>query len=267
MHIASLAYRTHLIFPRFDGTIADRGGYLAVHTPANRGYYWGNFLLFSQPPRPGDEDRWPRLFEREFGHDAAVGHQAFGWDAPEGERGAIAAFLDRGYLLDDEVVLTADAVRAHPRAADVTVRPLAGDDDWRAMVELNLASDPRDDGDGTYGEFKHALRTRYRAMVEGGLGTWLGAFAGDTLVGQLGLFPDGELARFQSVETHPEHRGRGVCSTLFAAACRFGLYELGARRLVIAAEQDSTAHRIYLAAGFTERERQLGIYRPPLNER
>jgi len=54
MKVRSLGYRTDLIFPRFDGEIIDREGYLVIRTPTNPTYFWGNFLLFQNPPGAGD---------------------------------------------------------------------------------------------------------------------------------------------------------------------------------------------------------------------
>jgi hypothetical protein len=48
MNLKSLGYRTDLIFASFDGEITDRGDYLAIRSPTNPDFYWGNFLLFSR---------------------------------------------------------------------------------------------------------------------------------------------------------------------------------------------------------------------------
>lgn len=261
MNVESIAYRTDLLFPQYDGEILERRGYVAVLTPANPGFYWGNFLLFPVPPAPGDLERWTRLFEHEFGAHSLVRHQAFGWDSMKGELGAVDPFLRGGFNLVNDAVMTLDALVEPPRRADVTVRPLEGDADWNQMAALNVAGDPRERQKNTYTEFKHRLRERYRAMVEGGLGVWLGAFSGDRLVGQLGLFAGGDVARFQSVETHPDFRGRGICTTLVADACRLGLADL-APRLVLVAEDNSAAKRIYQRLGFEEVGRQVGVFKP-----
>ena len=66
MEVRSLAYRTDLIFPTFDGEIFDRGNYLVIRTPSNPTFYWGNFLLFDQPPSKGDYSRWQEKFVEEI---------------------------------------------------------------------------------------------------------------------------------------------------------------------------------------------------------
>jgi hypothetical protein len=78
LNLRSLAWRTDLIFPAFDGEIIDRGPFLVIRTPSNPSFYWGNFLLFDRPPGPGDEDRWPPLFADEIGTPPSVRHQTFG---------------------------------------------------------------------------------------------------------------------------------------------------------------------------------------------
>lgn len=80
MQLQSLGYRTDLIFPAFEGEILDRGTYLVIRTPTNPSFHWGNFLLFAEPPQPGDFQRWRDLFAREIGTPPQVQHQTFGWD-------------------------------------------------------------------------------------------------------------------------------------------------------------------------------------------
>jgi predicted GNAT family acetyltransferase len=93
---------------------------------------------------------------------------------------------------------------------------------------------------------------------------WFGAFLDDVLVSQLGLVSASPgLARFQSVETHPAHRGRGLASTLVHAASQFGFAELGAQTLVMVADPDYVAVRIYRALGFIDAEIQLQAERGP----
>jgi ribosomal protein S18 acetylase RimI-like enzyme len=258
----SVAYRTDLMFPRFDGRVRDGGDYLVVETPANPGYYWGNFLLFRSPPRADDAERWPATFARELGTPPEVPHVSLGWDGDE--RGEVQPLVDVGYQLIDDQVLAATAVvaPAHPRP-DLTLRPLAGDADWARMNELNRAADDSEGSSPGYDRFKQALRDRYRAMVEAGLGTWLGAFLGDRLIGQLGLFFAPPLGRYQSVETHPDHRRQGVCATLFHHAATVGLTRSGIERLIVVAIDDGPAINIYRAVGFTDAGRQYGLYRTP----
>ena len=77
----ALGWRTHLIFARFDGEVADRGDHVVVRTPHNPTYWWGNFLLYELPPREGDAASWIAAFEGEItALQPASTHLAFGID-------------------------------------------------------------------------------------------------------------------------------------------------------------------------------------------
>ena len=103
-----------------------------------------------------------------------------------------------------------------------------------------------------------------RGLVDAGHGRWYGAFVDDRLVSSMGLFTASPgLARFQSVKTHPEHRGRGLAGTLTHVVGRFGLDELGARTLVMVADPDYLAIRVYRSVGFRDTEVLLQAERQP----
>ena len=100
--------------------------------------------------------------------------------------------------------------------------------------------------------------------TEDGQGQWFGAFLGDRLVSSMGLIRAGEgLARFQEVLTHPDARGRGLAGTLVHHVSRFGFDELGVETLVMVADPDYLAIRIYRSVGFEDTETQLAALAPP----
>ncbi len=53
----------------------------------------------------------------------------------------------------------------------------------------------------------------YRQMFEAGMASWFGAFMDGQLVGDLGVFCEGIVGRYQNVGTHPEYRRQGICFT------------------------------------------------------
>ncbi len=237
------------MFHRFDGVVEERDTYIVVRSPDNPGYYWGNYLLFAQPPAPGDAPRWIEQFRAEMAVNPRVRHLAIGWDSDEA--GAAAELQALGLELHAHPVLATSAPAPEPRPAPgLTVRIVDSDDDWRQVAGVVAALAPELHASPDYARFEEARRARWRAMIEAGLGRWLGAFDGDRLIAHMGIFADGELARFQTVETHPDQRGRGACTQLVAAAIAIGLGELGARTVVLSAEPGQ-AERIYRRAGFT----------------
>lgn len=260
MQIRSLGYRTDLIFSRFQGMVVDRGDHLVIRTPSNPGWYWGNYLLFRDPPGDGALREWTQRFHAEIASRQPAPHVAFGWDSPEGEPGVLEPFLAEGFILNENVVLTADAVAPPPHPnAEVRIRPLATDAEWTQALENQVACHTAAFPLPAYRAFKARQMRDYRRMAEAGLGAWLGAYLDGRLVADLGVFPDGPIARFQAVETHPDFRRRGICGTLVWEGARHARAVLGAERLVMLADEHYHAGRIYESLGFRRTERQLGL--------
>jgi GNAT superfamily N-acetyltransferase len=260
MNVKSLAYRTDLIFPAFDAEISDRGDYLVIRTPANPTFYWGNYLLFDQPPSEGDYSKWREIFSREIGNPPEVIHHAFGWDTTEIEMGVIQPFLDNGYYLEQSTVLTARAEDLIAKGSSgVTIRQLQTEDDWKQSIENQVICRDLIFSEDGYRVFRQRQAKLYRQMATQGLGTWFGAFYGDRLVGDLGIFHNHDLGRYQSIQTHPDFRRRGIAGALVYTAAQFALEQYNLEILVIVAEADSPAERLYKSIGFQFAEYQLGI--------
>jgi len=81
------------------------------------------------------------------------------------------------------------------------------------------------------------------------------------LVGDLGIFCDRELGRYQSVQTHPDFRKRGIAGNLVYQAGVYAYENHDVERLVIVAEADSPAQRLYHSIGFQFTEYQMGIWK------
>jgi len=261
MEIASLGWRTDLAMLEHSGSIVtDRGDHLAVRTPDNPRFWWGNFLLLAEPPRSEEEARhWLDAFAAE--HPTAR-HVAIGVDGVHGDATDLAALEGLGLESDVGSVMTATSVHAPPRPnRDATYRTLESDADWEQQVELSMVGE---DPSAYHREFCTARALAQRGLVERGYGAWWGAFEGDRLLASMGLFTaSAGLARFQNVKTHPDARGRGLAGTLVHRVSRFGFAELGARTLVMVADPDYLAIRVYRSVGFADTERQLQVERQP----
>jgi ribosomal protein S18 acetylase RimI-like enzyme len=260
MDIASLAFRTDLAMLEHSGsTVEDRGTHLVVRTPDNPVYWWGNFLLLGTAPGDADEAReWMAAFEAEF-PDAR--HRTFGVDGSSGGADDLAPFVELGLTSDVSTVMTATSVHEPARPnTEATYRPLESDADWQQQIEVTRAGE-----DERYDvPFVTAQAAAQRRLVDAGYGAWWGAFQGDRLLASMGLFTASPgLARFQSVKTHPDARGRGLAGTLVHRVSRYGFDELGAQTLVMVADPDYLAIRIYRSVGFADTERQLQAERKP----
>jgi ribosomal protein S18 acetylase RimI-like enzyme len=261
MDIRSLAFRTDLAMLEHSGSvIEDRDTHLVVRTPDNPSYWWGNFLLLAEPPADADEaEEWLARFEAEL---PGSPHRTFGVDGPDGGLDDLAPFTELGLEPDVSSVMTATSVHEPSRpATDATYRPLETDADWEQQIELDLAGEE----EGTHSlEFVSARARAERRLVDAGYGAWWGAFEDDRLLASMGLFTASPgLARFQSVKTHPDARGRGLAGTLVHRVSRYGFDELGAQTLVMVADPEYLAIRIYRSVGFADTERQLQSERRP----
>lgn len=259
MDVTSLAYRTDLALLELGGsTVEDRGDHLVVRTPHNPTFWWGNFLLLDGLPAADEHAGWLERFAATF-PDAE--HVALGIDATTADVAALAGFDALGLRADGLTVMTATSVHEPPRPnTDAEYRQLQSDDDWDQSLRLRMGVD--DEGDG--GVFARRKAATDRARTEAGHGAWWGAFVDGALASQLGLLRASPgLARFQQVETDPAYRGRGLAGTLVHRASEYGFAELGAESLVMVAEPDYLAVRIYRSVGFADTETQLQLERPP----
>ncbi|MDX1599963.1 MAG: GNAT family N-acetyltransferase [Anaerolineales bacterium] len=262
--LQSLAYRTDLMLLAFDSQITERDEFWVIRSPHNPRHYWGNFLLFKRPPRPEDKPRWQRLFTEEIGRPPEVEHQVFGWDSAEGELGEVQPFLADGFRLEQVEVLAAEKV--HPPRHynhDVEVRPLSTYREWEQARENQLlVRDPEHEA-RAHRAFLQGQLDRRRAMAGAGWGDWYGAFLDGELIADLGIFGRRELGRYQSVQTHPAFRRRGIAGTLVYEAARHAKVTRGFERLVIVADRDSDAGRLYGSLGFSTVGRAAGLERWP----
>jgi ribosomal protein S18 acetylase RimI-like enzyme len=258
VEVTSLGFRTDLaLLERAGSSIEDRGDHIVVRSPGDPSFCWGNFLLLDHIPGAGRVEEWLERFVAAL-PDAQ--HRAFGFEDAEGTAVDLSGFTDHGLTIEASTVMAATAVHAPPHPNhEATYRALMSDSDWAQSVELlMLCNESREPV--SYRAFITRRATSNRALVAAGHGQWFGAFIDDALVTQMGLVTAGPgLARFQWVVTHPDHRGRGLAGTLIHHVSRYGFGELGAKRLVMVADPDYLAIRVYRAVGFTDTESQLQV--------
>jgi ribosomal protein S18 acetylase RimI-like enzyme len=263
VEVRSLGYRTDLMVRVREGSqVEDRGDYLVLHSPDNPGYWWGNFLLVPSLG-PGEASAWLARFAAEF---PRARHVTFGVDVTDDSGMVGDELAAAGFTAQRLVVLTAGGLRPPPFPnTEATCRPLAGDADWEQSAWLREIALIDEDGVGNDPEFVRSRVAAARALTEAGLATWYGAFIGGELLAQMGIATDApsRLARYQSVETRPDARRRGLAGTLTWHVGTRTLAAGEARTLVIVADPGDVAIRVYRSLGFTDAEYQIGFERPP----
>jgi GNAT superfamily N-acetyltransferase len=261
VRVQSLGYRTDLMLLRLQGSVVvDRGDHLVVRTPANPGFHWGNFVLADQTWVDRPLTDLVRVFRAE--HPQA-GHVALGVDGADGLVWGNDELGECGLEAERSVVMTATEVREplHPNS-EAVLRMLASDADWAAAVDL-LSHDSDGFEPVEYRDFEERRMTARREQRDAGLGGWFGAFVDGEMLCGLGLFTDGSgLGRFQSVQTLESARRRGLAALLVHHASLVGLRDYAIRELVMVADPDYAAIRIYRSLGFVESQIQIQVARP-----
>jgi ribosomal protein S18 acetylase RimI-like enzyme len=261
MEVASLGLQTDLaLLERSGSTIEDCGDHLVVRTPHNPTFYWGNFLVLDRVPPVAEVDEW---LERFVAALPGARHRAIAFDRPDGTVDELVEFAERGLTVDASTVMTARSVQPPPHPnTEATYRAFSSDDDWAQSVTLTLAC--HDGYEKNHLEFVTLRAESNRELTADGQGAWFGAFVDGRLVTQMGLVRAGDgLARFQSVETDPAFRRRGLAGTLVHHVGEFGFAELGAETLVMVADPNDDAIRVYRSVGFTATESALGAELAP----
>jgi predicted GNAT family acetyltransferase len=260
MDIQGLGWRTDLALLEISGsTVEDRGDHWVVRTDDNPTFWWGNFLLLAAPPADAaDARQWLGAFEAAF---PVARHRTFGIDGTAGSVAETSSFVDLGLEAELSSVMTATSVHEPPRPnSGATYRPLESDADWDQQVELTMVGEEI----GYDLEFSEGRARQFRRLVDAGHGQWWGAFEDGRLLSSMGLFRASPgLARFQTVKTHPDARGRGLAGSLVHAISRFGFADLEAETLVMVADPEYLAIRVYRSVGFADTEVQVGVEKKP----
>lgn len=244
-----------------ESELSHDGPVMIVRTPGEPTYWFGNFLIC-----PGDmsADELLKRFSNAF---PASRHICLRFDDPAGSQLEVhGALQDAGLELDiDEVLVSAEPLSDWSVPEGFVIRPIQSESDWGQVIAAQHAIGVEQGyGAGTdHQAYVEARFARVRAQVDAGMGRWFGAFDGDTLAADLGIYVNSELARYQNVETVESYRGRGLCHALVCHAGRWARKSAGSDiPLVIVALADGPAGRIYRHCGFAPKERLISAVKP-----
>lgn len=232
-----------------------------LRTPAEPDFWFGNQLILQgDPPAP---ELAVEAFRKAF-PDAA--HVTLSWDKPERSLAEdLEALAEQGFVIEQDDVLALETPPVPSAApAGFVLREVSSDADWAQVADLKVEIG-LEDGYGEIG-FRRFIDERcagWRRAIAAGEGAWFGAFEGDVLASDLGLFTDGRIARFQSVETSAAYRRRGLCSALVVHALDWLKARAPEAQPVIVAEAEGDAGRLYRRLGFALVERQTSALLKP----
>jgi GNAT superfamily N-acetyltransferase len=255
----SLGQQTDLAILELTGSeIKTHDDHVVVKTPQNPNYHWGNFILVLDPAKINDCSFWVRRFEQEFPNKDWIA-----LDLPEMPIDT-SSWEQQGVVLEKLDVLSTDRTpNKAPLPFGDTTRAFQGSD-WEALILQEIAglvSENEYEPEKVEAFVRETNATRQRLCQEENA-AWFGAFLGEDLVANLGVIKCGKTARFQSVETHPDHIRKGLASHLLGVAASWS-EQTGCDRWVIVTEETNDAGRVYRRAGFSPDLASVTAYRKP----
>jgi ribosomal protein S18 acetylase RimI-like enzyme len=266
MRLAELrpGWRSDFILHRQGALVAERGDCIAVRTPGNPTFYWGNFLLLPTAPLDADLAFWQRRFHDEIGRWQPESlHLAFGVNGPPDGQD-LPAWRAQGFDLVETAVLRLHAGQlrapAKPPRGDLRFRAFDLKHEIEAIVALQCADSHGFEAAG-YAGYRRRQMARYAQMAGAGLAAWFGVWCDGVLAADCGLMRDGPLGRFQRVATHPAWRRRGLCSALVHGVSSWGLEHWGLEELLMCADPEDVAIGIYESLGFCRIDRECCLQR------
>lgn len=253
--------------------VRDLGDAVALRCPSDPSFRWGNLLVLKRPMAAGTRERWEARFVEAFADLPGIRHVTLAWS---GEDGALAELAAAGYETDRNTVRVATAERlapSVPRAVGFDLRPVRGDDDWDAVLTLQLTGSPDDEDPRAYRTHRERRLAVHRDLAAGRRPELRGAWYLATLHGEpagcMGVYVRDGLGRFQYVFVAAEHRRKGVATAMVRAVSQEGFERWGAQRLLIVGDEGTPADAIYARLGFREapEERYVGACRKDASAR
>ncbi|WP_424943533.1 GNAT family N-acetyltransferase [Aliiroseovarius crassostreae] len=259
--LSCLEFASDMMVQRGQTHLQDLPDRVVQITQDEPNFWFGNRVIFRDPPKDA------AALIAQFHHDVPdARHICLGWDIPQLSLAEVQAVCAGTGLIvqeGDTLTLPGTLTRAH-MPEGVAFRPFTSDQDW-SQSEAIAAVDLRLDGAPEAGmdAFLQSKTQARKAQIARGYGQWFGAFEGDQLLGDMGIFFDESLIRYQSVQTHTAHRRRGICSALLCHALDWARPRAPEALPMIVADAGSEAGRLYRRCGFVPTETTISAYRPP----
>jgi GNAT superfamily N-acetyltransferase len=263
-------WRTDFLLHRVGAEVRELADCVAVRTPGNEGFFWGNCLMIPDTPADGDLAHWLRRFEEEVAAGRpGVRHVAIGVNSAPPPVDSLPSWQAAGFEFMETATLRLARGGLRPpepaRVAPLALRPIDWAHEVDAFVDLQ-AADAQGFEPAGYRRFRQEQMARFAQLHALGLGEWFGLWCEGTLVADCGLLRDGALGRFQSVLVHPDWRRRGLCRALVRGVCEWGVSAWGLDELLMCADPDDVAIGIYESLGFLRFDREWGLQRYPLED-
>jgi GNAT superfamily N-acetyltransferase len=223
-----------------DNVAADRPGCVAWSSASGRGWF-AHRLELDRPPADVDELRAALARWDAEGHPPEVDRRAVAWETPWGPSTTDPEWsIPPRFAPSHQLGMVRDP--GAPGDPDPRIRP-ATDADLDAIADAHAGQHP-----ALGAGLREELRWLYRGLQARGATTWSATDADGRPIAAATLVwvPEGRGARLREVWTAAGRRREGLGTALVAAAVR----ACPSGAVVLACEEGSDAHRIYVRAGF-----------------
>ena len=257
-NLKSLALITDLFLAQLETEVLNREGYIVFKTPSHPDYFWGNYIVFFESPKEGDLVRWKDIYREEFSLQNP-GYYVFTWDSCEMKQEFITPFEEDGFKLNVDITLTTAEPVKPPRFNDkIKVRVINTPEEWEQIRYVHVNKDPTQPVKSQMQFITKRLQA-FKDLVDKGCALRFGAFMDGKAVGDLGMCYKDGLARFNLVATHPDYFRQGICQTLVYESSLYVLENLNISLLVIVADENYHAYRVYQMAGFKPVQKNFSL--------
>ena len=258
--LKSYALRTSLIMDKFFATVTENSDYIVIKTPQRPDYFWGNYIIMKSPPTHGDFEDWISIFELEIGTRNELGYVAIGIDTIDGDDCVVEEFKENGFDIQVSKILLAENIIKPRKFNDlIEVRPYSSEEDWANYLEIHFTPNWNYGTEAEQKEFLKDEMESFRRFVKSENAQRYGAFLNGEMIAELGVFWEGNVARFNNVATHSDHRRKGACSSLVYHVSKMMLDRSEITTLVMEADEDYHAARIYEEVGFEPTQRLISL--------
>ena len=258
LSIKSLAIATDLIPAQFESVISDHHDCFSIQTKSQPNYFWGNFLVFRRPPEEGDLEKWTRRYQQIFNNENPSFY-TFTWDVCEVNETLVQPFIDDGFDFGiDTTLLASNPIKPKGFNELIEVKPIESEQDWGSIPQVHYNPHSKSSYEKQIGFMNKRLES-FRMLSNKGVGHRFGAFLNGKLVGDLGIYHQDGIGRFNEVATHHEFYRQGICQTLVYLSSQYAINHYGVSKLVIVADDFYHAINAYKKVGFSAFEKNYSL--------
>jgi hypothetical protein len=260
MDLKSIALKTNLILDNCFASIIEHDEYLVVRSKNRPEYIWGNYLIMKSSPKKGDYKNWINLFEKEFGTKNEKGFVAITFDTLDGSNSYFEDFRADGFDIQISKILIAKEVNLPPKMnSGIEIRPFSSESDWERYIDIHFTPNWGYGSDSEQKRFLKEEMNNFKKFTLQKNAKRFGAFLNGEMIAELGVYWKDGIARFNNVATHRNYRRIGACNTLVYHVSCFLLEKADIHTLVMEADEDYHAAKIYESVGFKPSQKLIAF--------